>query len=117
VKVLKTLATWAVVIVLVVLWHRYLVSSRPPKLKAWEACKTKILDNWAASHSDKAEGLRYFTHDHVYSFAAASSSEHFDDHDSRGLAVSDAVKLGVTEAELVQVDQRIAEQCGPFPRE
>ena len=116
-KLLKTLGAWVVVIVLVLLWHRYLVSSRPPKLKTWESCKAKIVEDWAGSHSDRVAALRQFGQDHLYSFGAASSADHFDDHDSRGTAVSDAAKLGVTEAELVEVDRRIAEKCGAFPHE
>jgi hypothetical protein len=108
---------WLVVIVLLLLWHRYLVSSRPPKLKAWESCKTKILEDWAASHPDRVAAVRQFAQDHVYSFGAASSSARFDDHDSRSTAIDDAAKLGITEAELVQVDRRIAQECGPFPHE
>jgi hypothetical protein len=115
-KLIKTLGPWIIVIVLVLLWHHYLVSSRPPKLKAWESCKARLLDDWAA-HSDKVEAVRQFTHDHVYSFGAGSSTNHFDDHDSRSTAVSDAAKLGINEDELIRVDRRIADECGPFPRE
>jgi hypothetical protein len=43
-KLIKTLGVWIIVIVLLLLWHHFLVSSRPPKLKAWESCKTKILE-------------------------------------------------------------------------
>jgi len=114
VKFIKTLGAWLVVIVLLLLWHRYLVSSRPANLKAWESCKTKILDDWATSHSDKAAQLQQFARDHVYSFGAASSPGHFDDHDSRSKAVGDAAKLGISETELVQLDERIAHECGPF---
>ena len=86
-------------------------------MKTWESCKIKILDDWATSHSDKAAQLQQFARDHVYSFGAASLPDHFDDHDSRSTAVSDAAKLGISETELVQVDQRIAHECGAFPRE
>jgi hypothetical protein len=116
-KLIKTLGVWIIVIVLLFLWHHFLVSSRPPKLKAWESCKRRILEDWAASYSDKAEALRQFTKDHVYSFGAASSTNHFDDHDSRNTAVSDAAKLGISDEELVQIDRRIAHECGSFPRE
>jgi hypothetical protein len=75
------------------------------------------LDDWAESHSDKVEAVRHFNRDHAYSFGAASSANHFDDHDSRDTAVSDAAKLGITEDELIRVDRRIADECGPFPRE
>ena len=77
----------------------------------------KILQDWAASHSDKAAPLQHFARDHFYSFGAASLSDHFDDHDSRSTAVTDATKLGIGEAELVQVDRRIAQECGSFPRQ
>jgi len=114
VKLIKTLGVWVVVIVLLLLWHRYLVSSRSPKLKEWELCKAKRLGEWAASHPDTADALRELAKFHFHSFAAASSANHFDDHDSLGTAVSDAAKLGISEAELVHVDQQIAEQCGSF---
>ena len=116
-KLIKTVGVWLIVIVLLLFWHHYLVSSRSPKLKEWELCKAKLLGEWAASHPETAHALREFAKFHFHSFAAASSGNHFDDHDSLGTAVSDAAKLGVTEAELVQVDQKIAQQCGQFPRE
>jgi hypothetical protein len=116
-KLVKTVAVWGVVIVLLLLWHHYLVSSRPPKLKAWEPCRIRLLDEWAASHSDRVEAVRQFTRDHAYSFGAGSPNDHFDDHDSRNTAVSDAAKLGINEDELIRVDRRIADECGHFPRE
>ncbi len=116
-KLMKTLGVWIIVIVLLLLWRHFLVSSRPPKLKAWDSCKKKVLEDWAASHSDKVEALRQFTRDHVYSFGTATSTNHFDDHDSRNTAVSDAAKLGISEEELVQVDRHIANECGAFPRD
>ena len=116
-KLIKTLGAWIIVIVLLLVWHHFLISSRPPKLKTWESCKTEILDEWAASHSDKAEVLRQFTHDHVYSFGATSSTNRFDDHDSRNTGIDDAARLGISEEELVQLDRRIANECGTFPHE
>ena len=116
-KVIKTLGILLAVIVLLLLWHHYLISNRSPKLKEWELCKARLLGEWAASHPDTADGLGEFAKLHFYSFGAASSENHFDDHDSLGTAVSDAAKLGITEAELVQVDQQIAQRCGSFPRE
>ena len=116
-KLIKTLGVWIVGIVLLLLWHHYLVSSRPPKLKAWESCKVRILADWSISHSDNAEAMHHFVNDHVYSFGATSSANHFDDHDTRNTAVSAAAKLGINEDELIRVDRRIAAECGPFPRE
>jgi hypothetical protein len=116
-KVIKTLGASIIIVVLLLLWHHFLVSSRPPKLNAWEFCKTKILEDWAASHSDKSEPLRHFIQDHAYSFGAASSMDRFDDHDSRNTAVSDAAKLGISEQELVQLDRRIANECDAFPHQ
>ncbi len=116
-KLIKALGALIVIVVLLLLWQHFLVSSRPPKLNAWEFCKTKILEDWAASHSDKAETLGQFIQDHAYSFGAASSTDHFDDHDSRNTAVSDAAKLGISEQELVQLDRRIANECDAFPHQ
>jgi hypothetical protein len=44
-KLVKAFGAWIVVIVLLFLWHHYLVSSRPPKLKAWDSCKARLLDD------------------------------------------------------------------------
>jgi hypothetical protein len=119
-KLAKTLGTWIIVIVLFLLWHHFLVSSRPPKLKEWESCKTKILDDWAASGGsvpDDTEARRAFIRDHFYSFAATSSANTFDDHDSRNTAISDAGKIGVTKDDLILIDSVIAKKCGAFPRQ
>ena len=116
-KLIKTLGAGMIIVVLLLLWHHFLVSSRPPKLNAWEFCKTKILEDWAESHSDKAETRRQFIQNHAYSFGAASSADHFDDHDSRNTAVGDAAKLGISEQELVQLDRRIANECDAFPHQ
>ena len=116
-KLINTLGAGIIIVVLLLLWHHFLVSSRPPKLNAWEFCKTKILEDWAASHSDKGETVRHFIQDHAYSFGAASSTDHFHDHDSRNTAVSDAAKLGISEQELVQLDHRIANECDAFPHQ
>ena len=116
-KLIKTLCASIIIVALLLLWHHFLVSSRPPKLNAWEFCKTKILEDWVASHSDKAEPLRQFIQDHASSFGAASSTGHFDDHDGRNTAVSDAAKLGISEQELVQLDRRIANECDAFPHQ
>src|SRR5260370_18239414 len=114
-KLIKTLSAWIIIVVLLLLWHHFLVSNRPPKLNAWEFCKTKILEDWAASHSDKAETLRQFIQDHAYSFGAASSTDHFDDHDSRNTSVRDAAKPGISEQQLVSLDRPIPNQCCGFP--
>jgi hypothetical protein len=120
-KLFKTLGTWIIVIVLLLLWHHYLVSSRLPKLKAWESCKENILEDWTAcggSVPENPEVRRAFVRDHFYSFAATSSSPNkFDDHDSRNTAVSDAARIGVTEDSLVIIDLVIANKCGAFPRQ
>lgn len=108
---------WAViVIVLYGRWRYLLMSTRPPELKVWETCKRRLLENWGGSHTNQVKPLLQFTEDHFYSFGAESTSGSFDDHDSRGMAVNDAQKLGVSESELIQLDQRIAKECGPFPR-
>ena len=116
-KLIKALGALIIIVALLLLGHHFLVSSRPPKLNAWEFCKTKILEDWAASRSDKAETLRQFIQDHAHSFGAASSTDHFDDHDSHNTAVSDAAKLGISEQELVQLDRRIANECDAFPHQ
>lgn len=116
-KPLKTVGGFAIAVVLIVGWHQFLVSSRSPKLKAWESCKRNILETWAASRSDRAKPLLQLTQDHFYSFGGESPAGHFDDHDSRGTAVSDAGRVGIGEAELIELDQRIAKECGAFPRE
>jgi hypothetical protein len=74
------------------------------------------LETWAASHPDRSKALLQFAQDHFYSFGGESPAGHFDDHDSRGTAVSDAGRLGMSEAELLELDQRIAKECGAFPR-
>jgi hypothetical protein len=51
-KLVKTLGTLIIVIALLLLWHHFLISSRRLKLKAWESCKTKILDDWAARRGE-----------------------------------------------------------------
>ena len=116
-KLIKTLCASIIIVALLLLWHHFLVSSRPPKLNAWEFCKTKILEDWAASHSDKGETVRQFIQDHASSFGAASSTDRFHDHDSRNTAVSDAAKLGISEQELVQLDRRIENECDAFPHQ
>lgn len=120
-KLVKTLGTWIIVIVLLLLWHHFLVSSRSPKLKAWESCKENILEDWAASGAsvpDDPKVRREFVRDHLYSFGATSSSPNkFDDHDSRNTAVSDAGRIGVTEDSLVIIDVVIANRCGAFPHQ
>jgi hypothetical protein len=113
----RTLGWIVIIMVAIAGWHYLLVSTRPPALRAWESCKTTSLQNWASSHGDQAERLLHFAKDHFYSFGGESGADHFDDHDSRGTAVADAGKLGISETELVQLDQHIANQCGPFPRQ
>src|ERR1700745_653280 len=107
-KLIKALGALIIIVVLLLLGHHFPASSRPPKLNAWEFCKTKILEDWAASHSDNAEALGQFIQDRPYSCGAASPKDRCDDHDSRNTAVSDAAKLGISEQELVQLDGRIA---------
>jgi hypothetical protein len=120
VKLVKTLGTWIIVIVLLLLWHHFLISNRPPKLKAWESCKENILEDWAASGGsvpDDAKVRRSFVRDHFYSFGATSSENRFDDHDSRNTAVSDAGRISVTKDDLILIDLVIANKCGAFPRQ
>jgi hypothetical protein len=62
------------------------------------------------------QSLLDFTRDHFYSFGGESGAARFDDHDSRGTARADANQLGISERELIQLDQRVANECGPFPR-
>ncbi len=116
-KPLGAVSGIVVFVVLVTGWHYLLVSSRSPELKAWESCKAKILESWAGSHADQVKPLLRFTEDHFYSFGGEGPADHFDDHDSRGTAVTEARQFGINEHELIELDQRIAKECGPFPRE
>lgn len=113
---LRLLGGAVIIVVLLVGWRYLLKSSRSPELKAWETCKAQLLEGWAGSHSNQVEPLLSFTQDHFYSFGAESRPDHFDDHDSRGTAQTDAQRLGISESELIQLDQRIAKECGPFPK-
>jgi len=116
-KKMLEMAGGAVVIVSLVGGLQYfLESTRPPALKTWESCKLRLLDNWAGLHTNQVKPVLGFAHDHVYSFGAESRPDHFDDHDSRGTAQVDAQKLGISESELIQLDQRLAKECGPFPK-
>jgi len=115
-KLLQFVGGAVIIVVLLGGWRYFLESTRPPALKAWETCKRQFLENWAGSHTNQVKPLLSFTEDHFYSFGAESHPDHFDDHDSRGTAVSDAQKLGIGESALIQLDQRIAKECGPFPR-
>jgi hypothetical protein len=115
-KLVRLLGGVVVIVVLLGGWRYFLESTRPAPLKAWEACKRQILENWAGAHASQATSLAPFTKDHFYSFGGESPSTSFDDHDSRGTAQVDAAKLGVSAHELIQVDQRIAKECGPFPK-
>jgi hypothetical protein len=121
-KLVKTLGALIIVIALLLLWHHFLISSRRSKLKAWESCKTKILDDWAARRGDPVPDdakvrRRAFVRDHFYSFGATSSTNRFDDHDSRNTAVNDAGRIGVTKGDLILIDSVIAFKCGAFPRQ
>ena len=119
-KLVKTLGTLILVIVLLLLWHHFLISSRRSKLKAWESCKTKILDDWASVGlvpEDAKVRRRAFVRDHFYSFGATSSANRFDDHDSRNTAVNDAGRIGVTKGDLILIDSVIAFKCGTFLRQ
>ncbi|MGD0651191.1 MAG: hypothetical protein ABSA97_08650 [Verrucomicrobiia bacterium] len=116
-KLLKAAGGLIVIFAALVGLRYLLVSTRPPKLKAWESCKVNILENWAASHPGQVKALLHFTQDHLYSFGGESPMDHFDDHDSRGTAVAHAGRLGISETELIQLDQRIARECGSFPRD
>jgi hypothetical protein len=115
-KLQQTVGGIVIIVVLLGLWRYFLESTRPPELKAWEACKAKLLEKWAGSHINQVKSLLHFTQDHFYSFGAESPLDHFDDHDSRGTARADANQLGISEHELIQLDQRIASECGAFPR-
>ena len=118
-KLVKTLGTLIIVIVLLLLWHHFLKSSRQSKLKAWESCKTKILEDWTSRGfvpDDAKVRRRAFVRDHFYSFGATSSANRFDDHDSRNTAVNDAGRIGVTKDDLILIDSVIAFKCGAFPR-
>ena len=115
-KLLRFVGGAVIVIALVGGWRYFLESTRPPALKTWVACKEKLLENWAGAHANQVKPLLDFTNDHAHSFGAESRSDSFDDHDSRGTAVSDAQKLGISESELIQLDQGINKECGPFPR-
>ena len=115
-KPFRTVGGIVFVVAALAVWHYVLVSTRPPELKAWESCKAKIFQNWATSHAD-TEQLLQFTRNHFYSFGGESVTDHFDDHDSRDTAVADAAKLRISEGELIQLDRRIATDCGPFPRQ
>jgi len=119
-KLVKTLGTLIIVIALLLLWHHFLISSRRSKLKAWESCKTKILDDWASGGlvpDDAKVRRRAFVRDHFYSFGATSSADRFDHHDSRNTAVNDAGRIGVTKGDLILIDSVIAFKCGTFPRQ
>jgi len=115
-KLLQTVGGVVIIILLLGLWRYFLQSTRPSELKAWEACKTRLLENWAGSRANHVTSLLHFTQDHFYSFGGESPADHFDDHDSRGTARADADQLGISEHELIQLDQRIANECGAFPR-
>lgn len=115
-KVSRFVAMAVIIIGLLVGWRYFLESTRPEVLKKWEVCKKGLLESWAQGHPTQVKLLLEFTTDHVYSFGAESHADSFDDHDSRGTAVGDAKKLGISESELIQLDQRIAKECGPFPR-
>lgn len=115
-KLLQILGVGVIIVALLGGWRYLLESTRPPKLKAWEACKTKLLENWAGSRANNVKSLFHFTQDHFYSFGGESPADHFDDHDSRGTARADADQLGISEHELIQLDYRIANECGAFPR-
>ena len=120
VKLVKTLGTLIIVIGLLLLWHHFLISSRRSKLKAWESCKTKVLDDWASGGlvpEDAKVRRRAFVRDHFNSFGATSSANRFDDHDSRNTAVNDAGRIGVTKGDLILIDSVIAFKCGAFPRQ
>ncbi len=115
-KLLEMLGGAVVIVLLLVGFQYFLESSRPPALKAWEGCKRKILANWAGAHTNQVTPLIRFTEDHFYSFGGESPPNSFDDHDSRGTAQADAAKLAISAHELIQMDQRIANECGPFPK-
>jgi hypothetical protein len=115
-KVMRFIGWAAIIVVLLVGWRYFLESTRPEVLTKWEGCKKAQLAIWARTHPNQVSALLDFTADHVYSFGAESRSDSFDDHDSRGTAVRDAEKLGISEVELIHVDQRILQECGPFPR-
>lgn len=115
-KLLRFIGGAVIVIALYGGWRYFLESTRPPVLKAWETCKRQLLENWAGAHPNQVKPLLRFTEDHFYSFGGESPPNSFDDHDSRGTARADAQQIGIGERELVQVDQRIANECGPFPR-
>jgi hypothetical protein len=115
-KLIRTLGSIALIIVLLGAWHYFLVSTRPDKLKEWENCKTKLLESWAESHSNQKKELVQFSKDYFYSFGGESSPNHFDDHDSRATAKADAENFGIQEDELIRLDLSIGGKCGPFPR-
>ena len=115
-KLLQILGAGVIIVALLGGWRYLLEATRPPKLKAWETCKAKLLENWALSHASQVKPLLHFTEDHFYSFGGESRRDHFDDHDSRGTARADAGQLGISEHELIQLDQRIGNECGLFPR-
>ena len=112
----KALGSIVIIVALLAGWRYFLYSTRPPQLKAWETCKSKLLESWTESHTNQVKALLSFTQDHFYSFGGESSPDRFDDHDSRGTARVDADRLSISEHELIQLDQRIAKECGPFPR-
>ena len=116
-RLFRTLGSILIIVAALAGWYYLLVSTRPSALKAWESCKTTILRNWADYHADRAKPLLHFAKDHFYSFGGESVADHFDDHDSRGTAIADAAKLGISEGELIQLDRIIATNCGPFPRQ
>lgn len=113
---LRILGAAVIIVVLLGGWRYFLESTRPPALKAWETCKRQLLDNWARSRASQSKSLLRFTGDHFYSFGGESHPDYFDDHDSRGTTRADAEQLGISAHELIQLDQRIAKECGPFPR-
>lgn len=71
-KLLQMLGAAVVIVVLLGGWRYFLESTRPPALKAWEACKRQILGNWAGAHTDQVTSLLRFTEDHFYSFGGES---------------------------------------------
>lgn len=116
-KFVKTFGVWIVVIVLLLLWHHYLVSSRPPKLKSWESCKTKLLDDWLNRIQIKSKRC-------VSSPAIMLTVLEQQAQRTTSTITTAEIQQPVTrrssvftEDELIRVDRRIADECGPFPRE
>lgn len=115
-KLLQYVGGAVVILALLAGWQYLLESTRSPALKSWHSCKTRILESWAGSHPDHVKAVLSFASDHAYSFGGESPSDSFNDRESRGTAVSDAKELGISESELIQLDQRVAKDCGPFPK-